>query len=68
MPTVRLVEVVTREFTAELNDEYFIRDESDYSIIDLTEEGRDKFFNELAISFWDHEEVIDAEYDYDEDQ
>jgi hypothetical protein len=67
MPIVEVTEKVIRTYVYEDMDEEFIERDDTGEIIGLTDEGRDRLYSEIGLSFWDDEHVLDTDMQFSED-
>ena len=67
MPTVEVTENVIRTYVYEDMDQEFIERDDTGEVIGLTDEGRDRLYSEIALSFWDDEYVLDTDIQFIED-
>ena len=67
MPMVEVTENVIRTYVCEDMEEKFIERDDMGEIVGLTEEGRDRLYEEIGLSFWDDEHVLDTDMEFSED-
>jgi len=67
MPMVEVSEKVIRTYVCEDMEEEFVVRDDEGEIVGLTEDGRDRLYEEIALSFWDDEHILDTDFEFSED-